>query len=332
MYQWIKDHVFKKEAPEEKCRGIVGIPAALDMWSDFPFWAGFWNSLGYRVMTSEWSKEDARKAAMTIPQRVHCHPCILAHGHLQNLLRRKPDMIWFPAHTRAWHNSFTDEKRHALYSHVLAKFMKKQIVEADIPYFHPTLPEFGTEKLGEVLVRRLPQFSEEDIEKAVEAGYERLAWYEDEYKKETEKALLWIKENHKTGIVLTGRPFHGDVQIHKGVPYIAETLGAAVLSGEGLALLEKDHLPGGARSSSYLLRKACERVIREDGLELVALRSVSCGLDREAADEVEKKLKGKGKFYTVLSLDQGTNTGAVKIRLRTLLAEIEERNSFCKER
>ena len=121
---------------------------------------------------------------------------------------------------------------------------------------------------------------------------------------------------------------------------MAETLGAAVLSGEGLALLEKDRLPGGARSSSYLLRKACERVIREHGLELVALRSVSCGLDREAADEVEKKLKEKGKFYTVLSLDQGTNTGAVKIRLRTLLAEIEERNasvsnvrgSFCNDK
>ena len=332
VYQWIKDHVFKKEAPEGKCRGIVGIPAALDMWSDFPFWAGFWNSLGYRVMTSEWNEEDARQAAMTIPQRVHCHPCILAHGHLQNLIRRKPDMIWFPAHTRAWHNSFTDEKRHALYGHVLAKFMKKQIAKAKIPYLHPTLPEFGMKRLGKVLVRRLPQFSEEDIEKAVEAGYERLARYENAYKKETEKALLWIKENHKTGIVLTGRPFHGDVQIHKGVPYMAETLGAAVLSGEGLALLEKDRLPGGARSSSYLLRKACERVIREHGLELVALRSVSCGLDREAADEVEKKLKEKGKFYTVLSLDQGTNTGAVKIRLRTLLAEIEERNSFCKER
>lgn len=87
----------------------MGIPAALDMWSDFPFWAGFWNSLGYRVMTSEWNEEDARQAAMTIPQRVHCHPCILAHGHLQNLIRREPDMIWFPAHTRAWHNSFTDE-------------------------------------------------------------------------------------------------------------------------------------------------------------------------------------------------------------------------------
>ena len=98
MYQWIKDHVFKKEAPEEKCRGIVGIPAALDMWSDFPFWAGFWNSLGYRVMTSEWNEEDARQAAMTIPQRVHCHPCILAHGHLQNLIRQNEntEIRWAP--------------------------------------------------------------------------------------------------------------------------------------------------------------------------------------------------------------------------------------------
>lgn len=109
-------------------------------------------------MTSEWNEEDARQAAMTIPQRVHCHPCILAHGHLQNLIRRKPDMIWFPAHTRAWHNSFTDEKRHALYGHVLAKFMKKQIAKAQIPYLHPTLPEFGMKRLGKVLVRRLPQF------------------------------------------------------------------------------------------------------------------------------------------------------------------------------
>ena len=48
--------------------------------------------------------------------------------------------------------------------------------------------------------------------------------------------------------------------------------------------------------------------------------------------QLVQKLKEKGKFYTVLSLDQGTNTGAIKIRLRTLLAEIEERNSFCKER
>lgn len=47
----------------------------------------------------------------------------------------------------------------------IGKIYEKQIAKAKIPYLHPTLPEFGMKRLGKVLVRRLPQFSEEDIEK-----------------------------------------------------------------------------------------------------------------------------------------------------------------------
>lgn len=325
IYQWVRKNVFRRMEVQGECRGTVGIPAVLDMWSDFPFWAGFWNALGYRVVVSEWNEKDMEKASMTIPRRVNCYPCILAHGHLQNLLRRKPDLIWYPARKRGWENKCTDEKRHALYGHVLAKFMKKQIKEAGVWYLHPTLPEFGEERLLQVLTRRLPQFAKEEIEKAVNAGYVLLEQYEKAYKEETERVLSWLRENHQPGFVFTGKSCFADVQINKGVPYIATSLGVPVLSGEGIALLTKENPLGGARSLSCVLHKACEGVMQEDNLELIAVRSVSCGVDRAVNKAVEERLREKGKAFTALSLDQGMNAGAVKIRLRTLLAEMGER-------
>ncbi len=326
LYRWVKNNVFRKRNLRGSCRGVVGIPAVLDMWSDFPFWAGFWNALEYDIMISEWNDKDAKEASMTIPRRVHCYPCILAHGHLQNLLRRKPDFIWMPAHKREWDNIYTDEKRHALYGHILARFMKRQILDSSIPFLHPTLPEWGDKRLEKRLCQYMPDIPPKKIKEAIEAGYSELAAYENKYRAEMKKALSWMEKNKRYGWVFAGKSCQIDAQLHKGVPYMSLSLGMPVLSGEGFSLLAGGGPVGGGRNTERIFHDSYEAVRKNERLELVILRSVGCGMDRHVMEEIEPGLRNGKRFFTVLSLDQGTNTGAIKIRLRTLLSEMKERD------
>ncbi|MEQ8196973.1 MAG: 2-hydroxyglutaryl-CoA dehydratase, partial [Clostridiaceae bacterium] len=60
-------------------------------------------------------------------------------------------------------------------------------------------------------------------------------------------------------------------------------------------------------------------------LEMIQLNSFGCGLDAVTTDQVQEILNANGKIYTVLKIDEGNNLGAVRIRIRSLKAAIEER-------
>ena len=60
-----------------------------------------------------------------------------------------------------------------------------------------------------------------------------------------------------------------------------------------------------------------------DNVNLVQLVSFGCGLDAITTDEVRSILKQNNKIYTQIKIDEITNLGAVKIRLRSLFAAIE---------
>ena len=49
------------------------------------------------------------------------------------------------------------------------------------------------------------------------------------------------------------------------------------------------------------------------------------GLIGYTTDEVRRILESRGKFYTQIKIDEITNLGAVKIRLRSLLGALEEK-------
>ena len=60
-------------------------------------------------------------------------------------------------------------------------------------------------------------------------------------------------------------------------------------------------------------------------MELIQLNSFGCGLDAVTTDQVSEILEKNNKIYTVIKIDEITNLGAVRIRLRSLLASMEER-------
>ena len=73
------------------------------------------------------------------------------------------------------------------------------------------------------------------------------------------------------------------------------------------------------------LYNAAKYVTTQPDMELVQLVSFGCGIDAITTDEVREILEEGGKLYTQLKIDEITNLGAVKIRIRSLLEAVEER-------
>ncbi len=324
-YEWARDHLFRPFPLKGKAKGRVGIPAVLDMWEDFPYWSAFFAALGYRAVRSDFAEEGMAEAAATLPEGVHCHACFLAHVHVWDLLRKPVDFIWMPSRNRGGEEPEIDERRHAAYGDTIASSMGEAIRQRGIPFLHPALPAAGDPAMAEALAAALPQIDREDILKAVKAGEAAQLHFYEGLMEETRRALLWMKETGRPGIILCGRPYQRDPQIHKGIPHMITSLGAAVLSGEGLTLLGAGRLrlSAGDMSLRDLLLGALPYAEREARLQYVQLHSISCGYDGLTRMEVEDALRRAGKLYTVLSLDQGMNNGAIRIRLRSLLAEAE---------
>ncbi|MDY3226018.1 MAG: 2-hydroxyacyl-CoA dehydratase, partial [Candidatus Faecousia sp.] len=73
------------------------------------------------------------------------------------------------------------------------------------------------------------------------------------------------------------------------------------------------------------LYSAAEFVSRRDDLELIQLNSFGCGLDAVTTDQVSEILEKSNKLYTLLKIDEVNNLGAVRIRIRSLLAAMDMR-------
>lgn len=327
LYSWMRDQVFVPAAPEGTERGTIGIPAVLSMWQDFPYWTACFASLGYRTVLSSFDERGMGETAETIPEGIFCHACQLAHVHIWDLLRKTPDCIWLPMMPRGREEPEIDERRHAGYGGQLKEAMKEAVHAAGIPFLTPALPSLVSPDMVEALGKVFPDISKAQLEKAAEAGRQGQVSYWRRLREETARVLEEIRRNHTQAVVLCGRDYHTDPQIHKGIPHLFTELGVPVLSGLGVMLLaipDEALLSAGDRTLRDEIMAAAALAEREENIHLVQLHSVSCGYDGLTIQEAERRLGRIGKMYTVLSLDQGCSAGALRIRIRSLLAQIRE--------
>ena len=73
------------------------------------------------------------------------------------------------------------------------------------------------------------------------------------------------------------------------------------------------------------LYNAAKYIKNKKNMDLVQLVSFGCGIDAITTDEMRDILENEGKIYTQLKIDEITNLGAVKIRLRSLIGAIDEK-------
>ena len=138
-----------------------------------------------------------------------------------------------------------------------------------------------------------------------------------------------VKKARKQGkriIVLAGRPYHVDPEINHGIDTLLESLGMAVISEDALSgLVEKFHVNILNQWTYHARLYAAAKFISDKpDMEMVQLVSFGCGLDAITTDEVRSIIEEAGKIYTQIKIDEITNLGTVKVRLRSLLAALKQ--------
>lgn len=335
MYEYKLERLFSYESLDEKDakRGVVGIPRVLNMYENFPFWHTFFTELGYRVVLSDVSsREIYEKGIETITSETACYPAKLTHGHIENLIEKGVDFIFYPS-------VFYEERQFEAadntlncpvvcgYSEVL-KNNVDHIIEGHVTYMNPFLSFDNRKKLEKRMAQVFSRIPAREVAAAVRAAYEEQDRYRLDILQEGARVLDYLREKGSKGIVLAGRPYHVDPEINHGIPQLINSLGLAVLSEDAIApttdLESRLRVLDQWNYHSRLYRAAKFVGARKD-LELIQLNSFGCGIDAVTTDQVEEIMEAYGKIYTVLKVDEVSNLGSVKIRIRSLIEAVEKR-------
>ena len=333
-YQRIFDYkpLDEKDAP----RGTIGIPRVLNMYEDYPFWFTFLTNLGFRVIISEKSNRKTYEKGMeSMPSESVCYPAKLSHGHIISLLQQGIKTIFYPCMPFS-RKEYKDADNHyncpivISYSEVL-KNNVEELKADDVTFLNPFLP-FEPKTLAETILE-LPEFKKYNFTKkellnAAQKAEEEYRHCRADIHAEGLKAVKYLDENHLKGIVLAGRPYHIDPEINHGIDTLITSLGLAVITGDSIANLTEAKAPLRVVNQWVYharLYAAADFVGKHDNLELVQLNSFGCGVDAVTTDQVEEILSSFNKMYTLIKIDEVNNLGAVRIRIRSLLASMNKR-------
>ena len=333
-YQRIFDYkpLDEKDAP----RGTIGIPRVLNMYEDYPFWFTFLTNLGFRVIISEKSNRKTYEKGMeSMPSESVCYPAKLSHGHIISLLQQGIKTIFYPCMPFS-RKEYKDADNHyncpivISYSEVL-KNNVEELKADDVTFLNPFLP-FEPKTLAKTILG-LPDFKKYNFTKkellnAAQKAEEEYRHCREDIHAEGLKAVKYLDENHLKGIVLAGRPYHIDPEINHGIDTLITSLGLAVITGDSIANLTETKAPLRVVNQWVYharLYAAADFVGKHDNLELVQLNSFGCGVDAVTTDQVEEILSSFNKMYTLIKIDEVNNLGAVRIRIRSLLASMNKR-------
>lgn len=321
---------------EEAKRGVVGIPRVLGMYENYPFWFTFFTELGYSVKLSPKSSRDIYDMGIeTMPSESVCYPAKLSHGHIVSLLNDGVEFIFYPSLPYEMDNGGNGDNHYncpvvATYSEVI-KNSVPELRDKKIRFMNPFLPIYNEEAMARRLVEEFSPLgiSGEEIGTALAKAYDEDKKFKEDIRKKGREVLALLEKEGKKGIVLAGRPYHIDPEINHGIPEMINGYGYAVLTEDAVADLGDD-LPRPIRVVDQWmyhnrLYRSAMFVGKTPYLELVQLNSFGCGLDAVTTDEVQEILQGSGRMYTVLKIDEVNNLGAARIRLRSLISVMEER-------
>ncbi len=338
LYEYKFNRLFGYEplSEEKAYRGTIGIPRVLNIYENYPFWFTFFTHLGFKVELSPHSNRKIYELGMdTISSDTACYPAKLAHGHIAALVNQGVKHIFYPCIPKEREEIKEADNYYNCpivisYAEVLRANMDI-LKENSVKFHNPFLPYHDRKRLTKRLYEEFKEFgvSLSEVIKALEA-----AWTEDEKVKEDirrkgEEVVNWLITNDRRGIVLSGRPYHLDHEVNHGIPNIITSLGMAVLTEDSVAHLGKVDRPLRVLDQWMYhsrLYEAADFVAKQDNLELVQLNSFGCGPDSIAAEQAQEILGKSGKIYTMIKIDEVSNLGAVKIRLRSLKAAMEARS------
>ena len=315
-------------------RGVIGMPMALNMYEMYPFWNTLFRALGFKVRMSGFSNRKLYlKGQGTIPSDTVCFPAKMVHGHIQKLIEDGVDAIFYPCQTF----NFNEKKGKNCYNcAVIAGY--PEVIEANTlnfgkiryinDYVGPHNRRGFPARFAKVLEKHFGAFSAAEVKAACKKAYAAYDAYMADVNREGLRIVETARAEGKRIIVLAGRPYHADPEINHGIHKLIAALGFAVVSEDAIAAMEPRFKVNLRSQWTYHQRlfSAAKYVSHESDMFLVHLVSFGCGLDALTSDETRSILEAAGNLYTQIKIDEVTNLGAIKIRLRSLIAAIEQQS------
>ena len=343
LFAYKMDRIFNYEplTADVAPRGEIGIPRVLNMYENYPFWATFFQKLGFRVVLSPVSSRKIYELGIeSIPSESECYPAKLAHGHISWLIKQGVKTIFYPC--IPYERNETPEANNHYNCPIVTSYAEniknnvEELKTEQIRFLNPFLAftneEIVTDRLVEIFKEEF-DIPQNEVTFAASEAWKELAKAHADIEKKGDEVLAWMKKTGHRGIVLAGRPYHIDPEINHGIPELITSYGIAVLTEDSVAHLGKVERPLIVLDQwmyhSRLYKAACY-VRTVDNLDLIQLNSFGCGLDAVTTDCVADILHKSDKIYTVLKIDEVNNLGAARIRIRSLIAalRVRDKNHF----
>lgn len=333
-YKYRRIFNYRSLPKNEAKRGTVGIPRVLNMYENYPFWHTLFTDLGFRVeLSPRSSKKIYEKGIESIPSESVCYPAKISHGHIESLIEKGIKYIFYPsvAYERQ-ENKYQGNHYNCPVVTSYPEVIRNNVDHLNddkIIFRNPFIDLSNKKTMFSNLKDELKAFqiSDKELKAAIDHAYEELQKCRDDIRREGEKVLSYIKEKNMIGIVLSGRPYHIDPEINHGI--------ADLITGEGMAVLTEDsvcHLDKELKELRVVdqwtyhsrMYHAASYVSTNPNLQLIQLTSFGCGLDAVTSDQVAEILNARNKIYTLIKIDEGSNLGAIRIRIRSLKSTIEK--------
>lgn len=334
MYKWKYDYL-KNLPPKGKgdgSRGKIGLPMGLNMYENLPFWHAFFTSMNFEVVQSPPSNRKIYiKGQYTIPSDTVCYPAKLMHGHIEALLDEGVDTIFYPCLPYNFNEGMGDNHYNCPVVAYYPELLSANVERLKGAKF--LMPYFGLDRPADFRKKAAGYFSSEfgiskgEVKAAADIAYKAYEDYKRMIREEGRRIIEFARANGRQIIVLAGRPYHVDPEINHGIDTLLTSFGLCVVTEDAVSHLvpkEPVHVLNQWTYHSRLYN-AARYVTTQPDMQLIQLVSFGCGIDAITGDEVREILEKGGKLYTQIKIDEIYNLGAVKIRIRSLLAAGEKK-------
>lgn len=318
-------------------RGRIGIPFGLNMYENLPFWYAFFTKLNFEVVLSpESTRKLYLKGQNTIPSDTVCYPAKLLHGHIEELVEMGVDAIWYPCMSYNHDEGIGDNHYNcpvvAYYPELLAANMPSlQKTRFLDPYVGLWRRKGFEKRIGKYMLEQFDIPKKETAE-AVSEAYEAYASYLKDLRETGHRYVEQARRENRNIVVVCGRPYHIDPEINHGINDLITSFGFVLITEDALS-----HLVGyeprkvlNQWTFQSRMYNAARYVCTQPDMQVVQLVSFGCGTDAITTDEMRSILEEGGKLYTQLKIDDINNLGAVKIRIRSLMAAMDARRAQMK--
>ncbi|WP_415296460.1 acyl-CoA dehydratase activase-related protein [Clostridium perfringens] len=332
MYQYKYKKLREYESLDEGKRGTIGLPMVLNMYENIPLWATFFKELGFKVVLSDESnKKMYLRGQHTIPSDTVCYPAKLAHGHIENLISKNIEHIFYPCMSYNFDEGISDNCFNCPVVAYYPELLKTNVKELDsnnfmMEYLSLNNKKLLSKQLYEILNKTFGDIKQKEVKNALEKAYIEYDKYTKHIKEKGEEFIEYAKNNNKKVIVVAGRPYHIDPEINHGIDKVLSSLGIVVLTEDSIEVSHEKPKVNILNQWTYQARlyNAAYYVAKNKDMELIQLVSFGCGTDAITSDEVKDILERNNKIYTQLKIDETNNLGAAKIRIRSLLEAIAQ--------